>query len=545
MRSTPELLRDARMWASRRLVRSLAPPDWLSVNLTLRCNLKCVMCTTCYDAPELTTREVLDLVDQACAWGVKVFNPLGGEAFIRHDLEEILAHATRKGMFVTLTTNATLITPPRAARVAAIPPENLHVNVSVDGLEGPHDEVRGKGSFRRALAGYRNLRAADAVAGNSRRWIGANVILHRRNHATFLALLDFLEAEGFDGVQVLNLFRNDADSKVGGMWFEPEDLPALERLVAELERRPIVLNRADDLRLVPRYYREGLRPLEAPCWAGWKELYVNADGKVVMCDGKLDFLAGAFGDVRRQTLRELWRDPELAERRRVVKTCTTPCIQNCYLRRESDGLGPIARGLADNAWRRARPAWFPRTVPGVLTLELSDVPDTPGHPRTTALFARSPVTVEEVLGDPNLLRTRARLDHRRGFMGRDVVRHVLDALAEARIAFETIELGWRGEPLWNPELEGIVELLRGRRARLVTSGRLLDKELPIEVWARENPRGIPGVHVGEPPRATIHPAISWDARLTASVDDVTLQRRVGDVLKEPFAAIWARYEAIS
>ncbi len=58
--------RNARMYLSRALNRSLAPPDWLSVNLTLQCNLKCVMCTTCYDVPdELGTEEVKGLIDQA------------------------------------------------------------------------------------------------------------------------------------------------------------------------------------------------------------------------------------------------------------------------------------------------------------------------------------------------------------------------------------------------------------------------------------------------------------------------------------------------
>lgn len=68
MRSWSELSRDTRFWLSRRLGRSLAPPDWLTINLTLRCNLKCSMCTTCYEAPELTREQILDLVDQAAAW---------------------------------------------------------------------------------------------------------------------------------------------------------------------------------------------------------------------------------------------------------------------------------------------------------------------------------------------------------------------------------------------------------------------------------------------------------------------------------------------
>ena len=42
-----QLRRDARMYLSRRLNHSLAPPDMVSVNVTLRCNLKCTMCTMC------------------------------------------------------------------------------------------------------------------------------------------------------------------------------------------------------------------------------------------------------------------------------------------------------------------------------------------------------------------------------------------------------------------------------------------------------------------------------------------------------------------
>ena len=79
MRSGPELIRDARMYLSRRLNRSLAPPDRVSVNVTLRCNLTCTICTTCYDAPELSTDEIKGIIDQTAAWGVEVFNPLGGE----------------------------------------------------------------------------------------------------------------------------------------------------------------------------------------------------------------------------------------------------------------------------------------------------------------------------------------------------------------------------------------------------------------------------------------------------------------------------------
>lgn len=568
MRSTRELLHDARMYASRAVNRSLAPPDWLSINLTLRCNLACVMCTTCYDAPELSRGEILDLVDQAATWGVKVFNPLGGEPFVRNDLEDILAHAARRDLYTTLTTNGTLITSARAARIAAIPPEKLHINLSIDGLEATHDGVRGKGTFQRTIAGYRRLREADDAAGNPRRKICANSILHAKNADEYLELMAFLEAEGFSGVQVLHLFRSDEDADVGGMWFAAADLPKLETICAALAEHPLVMNR-HALPLVPRYYREGLGPLEAPCWAGWKELYVNADGSVIMCDGKLDFLAGRYGSVREQTLREVWQSPALRARREVVKTCSTPCIQACYLRTESDSATAIAKGLAANvaAPVRARIARAlpSRLVEGTLSLELSDTPDDPANPRTRALFSTSPVGIEACFLDPARLldlRDRRYLDFGRGFLGADVVAQVRDGLRAARLRFRTVSLTWRGEPLLHPEFPQVWEAAQGIAAqiRVVTSGLLIREDhIPLlkraEVWITEPAWAAPytdkvttraaavGARRGLPPADTIAPALSWDGHLTRRVGDTGLAEQLGDVLKEPMAAIWSRYRA--
>jgi MoaA/NifB/PqqE/SkfB family radical SAM enzyme len=504
----------------------------LTVNLTLRCNLACVMCTTCYDSPELSREEVLGLIDQASAWGVRVFNPLGGEAFVRKDLEDILEHAIARQMFVTLTTNATLISESRAARVSQLPPEQLHINVSIDGLEPTHDHVRGAGNFRRAVAGYRMLRAADAAAGQPRRKILANVILHRKNMAEFPELLERLAAEGFSGVQVLNLFRNPKDPTVAGMWFLPEDLPALSELVGRLvddSPLPILTPRADLLR-IPRYYEAGLTPLEAPCWAGWKELYVNADGTAIMCDGKLDFLAGQFGSVREHTLKELWSSPAITARRAVVKQCATPCLQNCYLRREADSGRAIVKGALQHAASVLRTRFPPAPAPwaDALGLELCDVPLTPG-PRLNQVLGGAPV---EVVHDPDAwrgLRDRGQLSFDRGFMGANVVEGFLGELRGSGRAVGVLVLAGRGDPLLHPELErvwaacaaavsagvvGRVEVRSGLSRPLPDFAHLVGEELDV-------------------------PWISWDGWL-ARAGDPTLQAPVGDALKLGIAEVWGR-----
>ena len=553
------ITRDVRMWASRALVTSLAPPDWLTVNLTLRCNLQCVMCTTCYDSPELSTREVLDLIDQAAAWGVGVFNPLGGEPFIRADLEAILSHAAQRDMHTTLTTNGTLIRPDRAAQIARIPIEKLHINISLDGPEAAHDLVRGAGTWKRTMAGYRSLREADEAAGNPSRKICANVILHRKNLDGFIDFVRELADLGFDGVQVLNLFRSRDDDTVGGLWFDPASISELERVCEALTAEGVVLNAPGDLRLIPRYYREGLAPLDAPCWAGWKELYINADGSAIMCDGKLDFLAGRFGSVREHTLRQLWTSTELKKRRSVVKTCTTPCIQNCYLRRDSDRLLPLGRELA--AFGRGAAGLRPRaaTTSTPLTLELCDTPSDPESETLMRLFARSPVPFAALVREPERfheLRDLHYLDFGRGFLGIDAANRMLDAAANAGIHFATLRLDWRGDPLLHPDLWAVLAALapRADRVWVQTSGLLWRApiRLPanVEFVARPALAGSLAplalqraraaelrINASEPEDG---PAISWEGRLTASRADRRLSHRVGDALKEPFGPLWAR-----
>ena len=97
---------------------------------------------------------------------------------------------------------------------------------------------------------------------------------------------------GFDGIQILNLFRSEdmtnqisTDQK---LWFDEKDMTELtnlcERLAQRVEQNDMsgyqIQNTPQELRNIPSYYQEALTPLEAPCWAGWKELYINADGQV-------------------------------------------------------------------------------------------------------------------------------------------------------------------------------------------------------------------------------------------------------------------------
>jgi len=423
----------------------------------------------------------------------------------------------RRGFYVTVTTNGTLITEKRARALAAIPSDRLHLNISLDGDRVANDEVRGEGMWDRAIAGYRRVRAADAAAGNARRKVLANTILHARNLDRFESILDEQAALGFDGVQILTLFRTSPEEsppQAEALWFQSEHQPHLRRLTEALAQRAErqgpagyrIQNLPEELRRVPRYYTEAVGPLEAPCWAGWKELYINADGRAIMCDGKLDFLAGAWGDVRRQTLRQIWSDPDLRKRREVVKQCTTPCIQKCYLRPESDRARDIlvdGARLAGREVRRQLRALRPHVErePAVtLRIELSDVCPcdwegcaTPVS-RWQSLTGGIPERPDAVSW--GRMRDHGYLNFGRGFMGFDVVRSLVADLRDGGTCFGVLALRWRGEPLLHPEAAPIIRYLLSEaigsegvaeRLRIETDGRFLSEEL-LEIAAAGGPQ---------------------------------------------------------
>ena len=132
---------------------------WLS---TYRCNAKCVYCEASANeasCDELTTEEILSVLDELKALRVRRFFVTGGEPLVRHDLFEVLRYAKRRGMAVSMITNSLLYDKFRdEIRSAGF----SSIWTSVDGLAATHDRNRGvPGSFATALEAIRFYRDAE------------------------------------------------------------------------------------------------------------------------------------------------------------------------------------------------------------------------------------------------------------------------------------------------------------------------------------------------------------------------------------------------
>jgi radical SAM protein with 4Fe4S-binding SPASM domain len=157
----------------RRLQRNTEPEPFLfrvSLELTERCNLRCVHCYV--DRPaddrdakdrELTLAEWKDILDQLADVGVIWLLVTGGEPLLRPDFAEFYTYAKRKGFHVILFTNGTLLTPELADLLAAYPPWEVEVTL-YGATAKTYDRVTGvPGSYRRCLQGIEMLLDQDVT----------------------------------------------------------------------------------------------------------------------------------------------------------------------------------------------------------------------------------------------------------------------------------------------------------------------------------------------------------------------------------------------
>ena len=120
-----------------------------SIELDLRCNLRCLHCYRDGEWPSgiLTTDEVKSILDQLAEAGCIWLLLTGGEIFLRPDLFDIYDHARKVGLVVTLFTNGTMITEKIADRLQKHPPYGVEISLygftketyeAVTGIPGSH-----------------------------------------------------------------------------------------------------------------------------------------------------------------------------------------------------------------------------------------------------------------------------------------------------------------------------------------------------------------------------------------------------------------------
>ncbi|MBN1871951.1 MAG: radical SAM protein [Candidatus Omnitrophica bacterium] len=131
--------------------------------LTHRCNVRCRHCYIPHDSKvgEITSAQWYRIFDevheQGCLWVCLT----GGEPLIRKDFQDIYAYAYKKGFFIVLYTNGTLLDRETAKYLSKSPPFYVGMTVNSVRKETYESINQTPGSFQKAMASIDLMREYD------------------------------------------------------------------------------------------------------------------------------------------------------------------------------------------------------------------------------------------------------------------------------------------------------------------------------------------------------------------------------------------------
>lgn len=127
--------------------------------LTHRCNMACshCYCVRRDDKKELTTEEIMSVIDELAALQSLYITFSGGEIFTRKDFFTIARYSRHKGFALRLLTNGTLISSEIADEIKKLNPLSVEMSLYAAAPE-IHDSITGtKGSFKKTMQAFQLL----------------------------------------------------------------------------------------------------------------------------------------------------------------------------------------------------------------------------------------------------------------------------------------------------------------------------------------------------------------------------------------------------
>jgi PqqA peptide cyclase len=320
-----------------------AAPVGLLAELTHRCPLQCPYCSNPlaleHARDELPTAAWLDVVGQAADLGVLQLHLSGGEPTVRRDLEAIVAHAAKVGLYANLITSGVALDGRRIEALAAAGLD--HVQISMQDVHAPDADriAHMGGAHAKKLQAARLVRAAGLP-------LTINAPIHRHNIGSvggFIALAVELGAQRLEIAHV-QYYGWALANRAALMPARADVLESVRVVEAARAQHKGIL--AIDF-VVPDYYAVAPKP----CMGGWGRGVINVtpSGLVLPCHAAQTIPGLRFDNVRERGLRDIWLASQAFQAFRGTGWMQEPC-RSCEMRtRDWGGCRCQAFAFAGNA----------------------------------------------------------------------------------------------------------------------------------------------------------------------------------------------------
>jgi PqqA peptide cyclase len=277
-------------------------PYTLTAELTYRCPLHCTYCSNpiSYDnRTALDTEGWCRLFAEAEAMGVMQVNLTGGEPVLRSDLEMLIAHAHRLGLYTNLITSGVPLSRRRLRRLRARGLDAVQLSLqSTDQMLA--DRIAGQVVHEKKLAVARWTHAI-------RMPLTVNIVVHRHNIEQIRDIIALAEALHAERLELANTqYLGWALMNRHALLPTKEQLEQARR-IAHAAREGL-RGRMEILFVTPDYYSDVPRA----CMDGWgrRHLVVSPDGLVLPCHLAHTLPGLTFERAGTRPLLDIWEQSE-------------------------------------------------------------------------------------------------------------------------------------------------------------------------------------------------------------------------------------------
>jgi radical SAM protein with 4Fe4S-binding SPASM domain len=282
-------------------------PIAFDFELTARCNHNCLHCYINLPAndpvaqrTEMSSSQIADIADQAVAMGSLWVLLTGGEPLLRRDFSDIYMMLRKKGLLVSLYTNACLVNKEHLSLFRESPPRQVEITVYGVTAEVYERVTRRPGSFQAFKRGLQLLLDNGIRVRLKAMAMRANVselsaiAAFCREHTQDFYRFDPMLHLRFDGDPIRN-------AEIVSQRLSPEEIVAIER--ADRERFDVMKNHCDQF-IFPEHEHPGCQHLFR-CGAGRNGFTVSPEGNFHLCSSLRH--RDCVVDLKTTPLAEAWR----------------------------------------------------------------------------------------------------------------------------------------------------------------------------------------------------------------------------------------------
>jgi MoaA/NifB/PqqE/SkfB family radical SAM enzyme len=299
----------------------------LTVVLTQKCNLNCIMCTQDHKEKDDISAKVIDEIKNALPY-IEQISWCGGEVLLYDKFDYIFNEACKYPVKQEIITNGTLLTRDIAQKYFN---NNVTLNISIDGItKDVYEKIRRGASFDALLKNLEMLRKIDKKRDYNYHMLA---VVMKSNYDQMHKFAGFAKKYGFTGL-IMNfvIYSVDNDEDI---WFKNRNMAVMKQVMKankELSDRCKEYKINFSSNITEDFIEMGTKnntlgagqlvsaikknELTGICFSPWKRLTISMNGDVFPYAHSL--CSNVVGNLNNCTLEELWNGKKMTEYRKSI-----------------------------------------------------------------------------------------------------------------------------------------------------------------------------------------------------------------------------------